>query len=167
MFEIVNNKDNIIENKTTTRIKILILNSHDEILLGYSYGTYQFIGGHLEENESLATCVEREIKEETGIELKISDVQPFLVRKDYTKDYPEEGTNYLSKIYYFAICTDERPNLNNTFYTEEEKAGDFVLRYIKMDSLEEELIKHIQNNLKANIIINEIRQAIDVYKKLG
>ena len=35
--------------------------------MGYSYNTYQFPGGHVEEGESLIEAVNREVEEETGI----------------------------------------------------------------------------------------------------
>ena len=42
-----------------TRVKALLINSNNEILLGYSDNCYQFIGGHIEENEDLLDCLNR------------------------------------------------------------------------------------------------------------
>lgn len=165
MFEIINNPDNVVADKETTRIKIMILNDREEMLLAYSHNAYQFVGGHLEENETLSQAVIREIKEETGIDLNHDQMNPFLVRTDYTKDNSDTGINHLSKIYYFAICINSKPDLKNTSYTEEEIAGDFVLRYVKLKNLDEELLRNIQNNETANVIINEMRQAIYVFEK--
>ncbi len=53
MEKIFFNDDNLTKeeiDETVIRLKALILNSNDELLLGYSYNTYQFPGGHLEEN---------------------------------------------------------------------------------------------------------------------
>ena len=44
-----------------------IINSNNEILLGYSYHDYQFPGGHVEDGESLIEAMNRELLEETGI----------------------------------------------------------------------------------------------------
>ena len=44
-----------------------MINSKDEILMGYCHNTYQFPGGHLDENETLEECLIREVKEEMGI----------------------------------------------------------------------------------------------------
>ena len=80
MKEIVTNKYNLTEEDMTEvvkRVKILLVNSNDEILLGYSHHNYQFPGGHVEENEELIDTVNREILEETGMDLKLKDLEPF------------------------------------------------------------------------------------------
>ncbi len=35
------------------RVKVLLFNSKDEVLLCKIYGVYNFIGGHIEENETI------------------------------------------------------------------------------------------------------------------
>ena len=54
MMEIIKNKHKLQENDITEvvkRVKILLINSNNEILLGYSHNDYQFPGGHVEANE--------------------------------------------------------------------------------------------------------------------
>ena len=49
---VVHNDDNLKENDINERIyraRGVIINSRDEILLGYCTGTYQFPGGYLED----------------------------------------------------------------------------------------------------------------------
>ena len=51
MRDIITNKYNLKEEDMTEvvqRVKILLINSNDEILLGYSHHNYQFPGGHVE-----------------------------------------------------------------------------------------------------------------------
>ena len=73
MKQIITNKYNLTDSDMTEivkRVKILIINSKNEILLAYSHNDYQFPGGHVEENETLIQAINREVLEETGIELK-------------------------------------------------------------------------------------------------
>ena len=88
MKEIITNKDNLKENEITEvvkRVKVLLINSNNEILLGYSHHDYQFPGGHVEENEELIDTVKREVLEETGIKLKVNNIEPFAKRLATTK----------------------------------------------------------------------------------
>lgn len=77
MREILHNHNNLTLKditETVIRTKALIVNSKNEVLLGYCEKTYQFPGGHLEEGETLVDCLKREVQEETGIELRKSIV---------------------------------------------------------------------------------------------
>ena len=79
MKEIIINDHNLtdvdIEQKVV-RVKGLIMNSRGKILLAHNNNTYQFPGGHTEENESMNDCILREIKEETGITVEITEDTP-------------------------------------------------------------------------------------------
>ena len=72
-------------------------------------------------NESDEFCLQREILEETGIDLEIKDIKPYLVVEYLCKDYPNAGdnTNYIAN--YYVVSCDEKPNLDNVELTEGEK----------------------------------------------
>lgn len=169
MTEYIDNKNKLKDieiDEVVTRVKVLLINSKNELLLGLSYGTYQFPGGHLEEGEELNNCVKREMLEETGINIDTSDLLPFFVIKHYSKNYNNTNKNRLSLIYYYVIHTNEGYHLENTHYTEEEQDGNFSLKYVKIDDIEEILIQSIPNNPINEIITREMLMAINEYKKL-
>ena len=96
MKEIIRNESNLKEKDVTEvvkRVKLLITNSNNEILLGYSHSDYQFPGGHVEKGENLVQTIKREIKEETGIVLNHLNINPFAKMISYYKDWPEKGKN--------------------------------------------------------------------------
>ena len=167
MMEIIKNKHKLQENDITEvvkRVKILLINSNNEILLGYSHNDYQFPGGHVEENEELIDAVNREILEETGMDLKLKDLEPFARNLGYYKDWPEEGKNRKIEIYYYEVKTDEKPNLDNTSYTESEKDGGFELRYIPLSNVEEELKKNAEEYGDKKGIAREMLELFSLYK---
>ena len=170
MKEIVRNDYNLKEEDMTElvqRVKILLINSNNEILLGYSHNTYQFIGGHVEEGESLINTVNREIKEETGIVLNLSenDIKPFAINKGYYKDWPEAGKKRKIEIYYYEVKTDEKPNLNNTEYTDHEKDGNFRLKYISLDNIEAVLNENTKKYGDKHGIAHEMLELLEYYKE--
>lgn len=168
MKQIITNDYNLKEEDVTEivkRVKLLIINSNNEILLGYSHNEYQCPGGHVEDNEDLISAINREVKEETGIELNIDALEPFACTTSYYKDWPEVGNNRKIEIYYYEIKTDEKPNLNNTNYTESEKNGGFELRYIPLDRVEEEFIINSNKYGDEHGITKEMLKVFKIYKE--
>jgi len=89
MKKLVTNQYSLKEEDMTEvvkRVKILLRNSNNEVLLAYSHNNYQFPGGHVEEGETLIETVNREITEETGIVLNVNSLEPFACALGYYKD---------------------------------------------------------------------------------
>ena len=167
MKQLITNKYNLTDSDMTEvvkRVKVLLVNSNNDVLLGYSYNNYQFPGGHVEENETLVQAVNREILEETGIELNITNIEPFACAIGYYKDWPAEGKNRKIEIYYYEVKTDEKPNLENTEYTENEKNGNFELRYIPLLDGENVLRTNAEEYGDKKGIAREMIDLFGVYK---
>lgn len=167
MKKIITNKNNLTEADITEvvkRVKVLIINSKKEILLGYSHNNYQFPGGHVENGESLIQAVKREVLEETGIALEVNNIEPFAVALGYYKDWPAEGKNRKIEIYYYEVNTDKKPNLSKTAYTENEKDGKFELRAIHLNKVEDELRQNAEEFGDKRGIAREMLELFEVYK---
>ena len=167
MKQLITNNYNLTDSDMTEvvkRVKVLLVNSNNDVLLGYSHNNYQFPGGHVEENETLVQAVNREILEETGIELNITNIEPFACAIGYYKDWPAEGKNRKIEIYYYEVKTDEKPNLENTEYTENEKDGNFELRYIPLLDVENVLRTNAEEYGDKKGIAREMIDLFGVYK---
>ena len=167
MEKIIYNVDNLKEEEMTEvvkRVKIFLINSKNELLLGYAHHDYQCPGGHVEENEDFINAINREVKEETGMELHIKEAEPFACAIGYYKDWPSPGKNRKIEIYYYEMKTDEKPNLDNTEYTESEKEGNFELRYIPLEKVEKELIKNRDEYGDIHGVAKEMLEVLKVYK---
>lgn len=168
MIEIIKNNNNLNEfeiNNTVTRVKALIINSNNQILLGHSYCEYQFPGGHVENNEELIPALIRELQEETGLIYDKKDIEPFALLKRYYENYPDKNTNTKIIIYYYIIKSDKIPNLNNTNYTEEEKDGNYKLRYIPLSIVENVLKENVLSCGDPQGIASEMLEVLNIYLK--
>ena len=166
MKEIFINKDNLKKeeiDEEVIRVKGIIVNSNDELLLGYSHNMYQFPGGHLEKNEDLIDCLKREIKEETGIDIELYNAKPFMLIEYYTKNYFNSGKNRCNKLYYFEVKTDKKIKLEETNYTEDEIYGNYELRYIKFANVKDELIKNASRHSECKLITCEMLEVLSYY----
>ena len=145
MRKLIINKSGLKEKDITEvvkRVKVMLINSNNAVLLAYSHNEYQFPGGHVEEGEELLDTVIREVKEETGIELVIKDIEPFQCSIGYWKDWPEEGKNRKTEIYYYVIPCNAMPDIEHLNLTENEKEGNFTLKYIPLNLVVDEIEKN-------------------------
>ena len=168
MKKIIYNDYNLKDEDMTEvvkRVKILLINSKNEVLLARSHNNYQFPGGHVEENESLIEALNREIKEEVGIELNISDLEPFACSIGYFKDWPEKGKNRKTEVYFYEVLSDLKPNIDKTEYTIHEKEGNFELKFIPLDKVIEELDNNTNKFGDEKGIAREMKALLDVYLK--
>lgn len=169
MKKIITNDSNLREEEITDlvrKVKILLINSNNEILLGYSHNEYQFPGGTQEPEEELIDTLNREIEEETGIKLNLNDIPAFACNIGYYKDWPSVGRNKKIEIYYYEIKTDEKPNLDNTNYTNNEKEGNFELRYINLDNVENEITDNANKYGDPHGIAKEMLNLFNIYKEM-
>ena len=96
--------------------------------------------------------------------LNIKEIEPFACLIGYYKDWPSVGKNRKIEIYYYEVRTNELPNLDNTNYTESELEGNFELRYIPLDNVENELKYNASKYGDKHSITHEMLRVFDYYK---
>lgn len=168
MKTIIYNNDNLNTNdvnRIVKRAKIIFINDNNEILISFCNNNYFLVGGHVEGEESDIVCLEREIKEEVGIDIKLPELTPFLTIEYYDRNYPKPGINTLSKINYYYFKQNIIPSLNNTNYTEEEKQGVFKLKYIHVDKIIDVLYDSLENATHKGAVLDTI-EAIKEFKNI-
>lgn len=164
MKEIIYNYDYLNEediNKYVKRAKMIVENSNGELLVVYSHKNYFLIGGHVEDNESFEECIVREIKEEAGVEIPYKERKPYFSIKYLCKDYPSNGENTKYITNYYSIKYDLIPNLDKIELTEDEKDGNFKLKYIA----KEKIIEILTNSLNTCTKVNVVQDTIDAIKE--
>ncbi len=168
MKKVVYNIDNIKEEKVdeiVKRVKVLLINSNKKVLLGYSGNVYQFIGGHVDEGESLLQTINREVLEETGININASNIKPFALLEGFYNNYRNTGKVRENEIYYYDIKTDDKINLDKTNYTEDELVNNFKLEYIDINNIEKTLLEN-QEKYNDNMgIVKEMLEILKIYKE--
>lgn len=167
MKEVVYNHDNIKDenvDEIVTRVKAVIINSNNQLMLGYCDNTYQFPGGHLKENESLENGLIRELKEETGIDISDFDLNPFMRMIYYTDNYRNTGKIRKNLLYFYLIKTDKKPIIENTNLDDFEKDNNYEIKMIDLDKVKDILIKSIPDNPINKIIVEEM---LTVLKEVG
>lgn len=169
MEERIINLENVEESEVdevAVRVKAIIFNSKKEVLLAYSYGTYQFPGGHIEPNEPMIPALNRELKEEVGLDfdLEHKDIEPFYAITHYNRNYRNTGKVRKNIIYYFLLITDTEYDQKHWNLDEVEQAGNFTLLYTPYNTLEKLLIDSIPDNEINKTIVEEMLDVLNVLK---
>lgn len=154
--------------KQQHRVKIILLNSKNEILLCKRNGVYNFIGGHIENGEGPLECAQREVREETGITIRLGNFEePFYKLQCYEKNYYNLGLNYYTTIQFLVGNTDAQINLNKRQLDENESKQIFTLEYIPYQQLREVLDKNrdIAKKEQREFIIDEMQHVLDRYEE--
>lgn len=159
-----NIKNKMIDEKVT-RVKALIINNKNEILLVNCYDEYQFPGGHLEREETPDDAIIREIKEETGMETKKEDYIPFMMIEDYTRNYRNTDKNRCNIIIYYVLNKSCDIDVTKTNFSDYEKDGNFRLELVPLEDIEGLLIKNSDDNSFSRIIATEMLFVLKEYKK--
>ena len=169
MKKLVINKNNLELkdiNEFVYRPRAIIINSNNEILLGFCNHTYQFPGGFLEDNETLIEGLKREILEETGILLNDKEIIKQICTIEYlNKNYPRNDNNRLTKFSYYYVVTDKKVNLNNTNFDEWEKKNNFKLKYVFISDFEKVLNETINDNPMNKMIYKDMMMVFNLLKK--
>ena len=164
MKELVYNHNNLRDsdiNRFSRRAKANIKNSKNQILLACVNGNYHLPGGHLEGRESYEECLERELKEEVGVNLRLKLDEPILTIVYYNKDYPEVGINSKSISKYFEVKEKVVPNYYDIHLTDEEKKGNFKLEYFDEDLV----LNCLYESLKTCTRVGVVKDTIEVIKE--
>ena len=123
-MKITINPDNLIcdENcQVFHKVRAIIENEAGEFIISNEGGKYIFPGGKREKGETNIEAIQREIKEETGIELNMEDFVEILELETLYKNFYDYRSDtlrprYTSTIYYYAKCYDkiDASNMNLT-----------------------------------------------------
>ena len=167
MKDIVYNHDNLTDddiNRISRRVKAIIRNPKNEILLACSNENYHLPGGHIEENESIKECLIRELKEEVGVDVSFEEKDPILTITYYNKDYPSVGINSKTISKYYEVNALVEPDLSKVHLTEDEKKGNFRLMYVNENNILDFLNDSLKTCTRESVVLDTI-EAIKEYLK--
>lgn len=102
---------------------------------GYEDGNYSLVAGHGEEGESLTSALQREIKEEAGIELDPDGVTLVLTMHRWCGDH--------ARLDFFFTAKDFHGEIENK---EPDKCDD--LRWFSSEELPENIIPYIRKAIE-------------------
>ena len=149
-----------------TKVRAIIKTEDDKFLVANYGGILMFPGGKLEDNEYLTTAILRELKEETGIEYKVTEIDPLTVFKQFQPNYHTREGEIVDRTIntFYYLVPYKGVNIDGATLSEKEKRDKFKLELLS----EEEIYNFIENNHTNNprkkYFAEELKAIIQTYK---
>lgn len=172
MKEIIINKNKLKPDEITEvldKARIVLRNDNGEFILSHFERVYFLPGGKIELGETPSQTIIRELKEETNIDILLDDTEPFVLVKNYLRDYESmDGTivNRLVNTYYFTGFTS-KDDIQYFNLTIPEKRDDLRAFYIDMDDARELLKEYNKDNPKATYLALETLKVLEEYENMN
>ncbi len=172
MKEIIINKAKLKDEEITEvldKARIVLRNDDDQFVLSHFERVYFLPGGKIELGETPVDAVKRELKEETNINILLDDIEPFVLVKNYLRDYESnDGTivNRLVNTYYFTGFTS-KDDIEYFNLTVPEKRDDLRSFYIDMEEAVELLKEYNKENPKATYLALETLKVLEEYQNMN
>ena len=171
MKEIVINKGKLKDDELTEvleKSRIVLRNDNDEIVMTRFKRVYFLPGGKIEEGETPVDTIKRELYEETNINILLDDIEPFVVVKNYLRDYEIDDGSIVNRLvitYYFTGFTSD-DNIEYFNLTREEKEDNLRGFFIEMSEAEELIAEYDKENPRATYLALETKKVLEEYKQL-
>lgn len=171
MKEVKINKAKLKDDEVTEvldKARIVLRNDDGDFVLSHFERIYFLPGGKMELGETPVDTIKREVMEETNINILLDDTEPFLLVKNYLKDYKSRDgsiVNRLVNTYYFTGFTS-KDDIEYFNLTIPEKRDDLRAFFIDMEEAIELLKEYNKENPKATYLALETLRVLDEYKEL-
>lgn len=172
MKEIILNKTRLKDDEITevmNKSRIVLRNEDNDITLSRFNRVYFLPGGKIEKGETPVDTIKREVMEETNINVLLDDIEPFVVVKNYLRDYElADGTivNRLLTTYYYTGFTT-KDNIEYFNLTVEEKHDNLRAFFVEMEDAIELLKEYDKENPRATYLAIETLKVLDEYNQIN
>lgn len=170
MNKIVNNENNLnIKDIDVIKDKVraLIIDDNENIILINYADVFMLPGGKIEKEENIDDALKREIKEELGLDINLTDEKPLVRIDNYLKNYPvrdsSEKINKLTRTIYYVINENYNVDFSKINLSNSEKNGKFEIIKVNLKDLKSIILNYKSTNERYEIFKNELLQVIDNY----
>lgn len=149
-----------------TKVRAIIETEDNKFLVANYGGILMFPGGKLEDNEYLSNAIIRELKEELGIEYRVTEIEPLTVFKQFQPNYHTREGKIVDRTintFYFTVPYKDI-DLNNIELSQKEKEGNFKLELLTEEEIDNFITHNKTNNPRKKYFVEELKCIMKTYK---
>lgn len=161
-MKILINPKNLMPNESWQmfrKVRAVIENEYGCFAISVEGGKCIFPGGKCNQGENELLAIQREIKEETGIDFHISDFHKVLELETIYDDAIDYRTNLIMPRHtittYYYVKTCEKINKEKMNLTEGEKKENFKVSFVDRETLFKMLLEDHSNAMNEKIFDEE------------
>ncbi len=147
------------------KVRSVIENDLGDYAICFEAGKCIFPGGKCEKDEDELQAIQREIKEETGIELQPTDFHKVLELETMYEDYLDFRINTIIPRHtittYFYAKTDKKIDTSRMNLTDDEIEKEFKVAFVNKDTLFKMLLEDHSNAMNGKFFDEENRIVLD------
>ena len=169
-MKIIINEDNLKNdevNEFSSKVRCILINQNNQILVCNYGGTYLLPGGKIDGCEDNIDALIRELNEETGVLYNRNDFNPFCELQYFQKDYPKRDSdikiNRLVTTFYY-LGTYREINLDKQILSDKEIKSNFKLELIDINELENIILNNHNSNPRNIFFQKELLMIFNKFK---
>lgn len=145
------------------KVKAILVNDNNEILVANYGGAFFLPGGSINENETIVEVLIRELSEEIGLNYDLEELYYLTTIEYFQKNYPKRDNsvkNRLVKTHYFTGKYKGK-FLFKQRLLKKEMDSESTLQLISIDELKENISNDKNNSSRHKFFQNEILTLLD------
>ena len=155
--------------KQVNKVRAIVINEQGRCLLVKYAGLYMLPGGRIDKGETELEALKREIEEESGIEINVNEVEPYLEIETYNKNYytraEKREINRITNTKFYIAYTNQEINDDNKKLTESEKEENQTIEFVNLSIIQYLIETNKTNNKKKSNFDREILTALKEFQK--
>ena len=145
--------------QTFRKVRAVIENDEGCFAISSEAGKYIFPGGKCDKDEDNLSAIQREISEETGMNLSTDDFHEVLELETMYDDAVDYRTNTIRPRHtittYYYVKTDQTINPNNMNLTEGEIEENFKIAFVDRETLFKMLLEEHKEAMNWHLFYDE------------
>lgn len=151
--------------KETSKVRALLIDDKQQILVANYGGVYLLPGGSIDTNESVLDAIIRELQEELGENYNSDELSFLTTIQYYQRNYPTRDNDHLNRLVntHYFVGPFKGISKSNQIFTKKEQDDNFKLELIPLVEIKSIVLSNTSTNPRNIYFQKELLTILDFY----